>query len=168
MRMTRLLLIAASFLAATILVPKTAAAQQYATNTTCFVGLDGGGPSTISASCPAVLLNYSPFTVTCETTTATHTSAVGTTTFALSPDGVNFGADGGVQLPISVAASTTLGSTASLSPTNPYLYGQIQVNSTQDGGSSASFETCTVSVIQSQTIHLAKPKNKLAVGVPKN
>jgi hypothetical protein len=157
MRTSRLLLLIAASLAA----PLTARAQQVGTQTTCLIPLDAGATGTETATCPPVLLNYQPFTVVCETSTTSHTSTVGTTTFQLSNDGVNYAGDGGVALPFSVAASTTLGTAASMSPTNPWLYGQLQTIATQDGGTVAG-QTCVVSTINAQTIHL--PKRKLTVG----
>lgn len=140
-----------------LLISIPALAQQVAQNTTCLIGLDGGAAGTVTATCPSVLLNYEPFTVSCFVSTPAHSSSVGTTVLALSPDGTNFAGDGGVALPFNCAAASTCGVTASLSPTNPYLYGQIQTTALQDGGASAG-ETCIVSVVQTQTLHAPHSK----------
>lgn len=151
-KFTRLLLIA-SLLAIPLFAGRVALAQQYAQNTTVLIPLDAGvGTETFTGT--GILLNYQPTTVTCVVSTPAHSSSVGTIGLALSPDGVNFGADGGPILPFSCSAASTCGTTMALSPTNPYLYGEIVATATQDGGASAG-ATCIVSVVQTQTLHSA-------------
>lgn len=176
MKMTRLLLIAASLLVA----PMTARAQQYSSQFTCPIAMDGGTSSQTN-TCGPVLLNYQPFTADCQFNSM-YDAVQGTIKVQVSGDGVHFGSPnslvlisqpdggqpgGGIQTNLGGgSAFGPFGSTntatahaatdifdLAVDPTDPWLYLQFSSTALLDGGGSGDGITCYVSVIQTQTLH---------------
>jgi hypothetical protein len=174
MRPSRLLLIA-SLLAVPLLATTRARAQQVASVTTCTTLADAGTVGDAgTVACPPVFTNFQPVVAQCTLTTPAHesnseiiyfegcTQQGGVTTCAPI-------ADAGYSLiPLTGggAAAATTSISVTLTPIqNPWAYMQPVVVGTtgeiSDGGANASgFTTCNYSVVQSQTIHAAKPKLK--------
>lgn len=152
--MKKLLLLAALFVA------PSAFAQQSAIKTNCTFGLDGG-TTTATFTCPQIGLNYSPATFICEVATA-GSHLVGTTTVLVSNDGVNFAtvADAGLNIAYNQDVNATTSFALSISPTDPYLFAEVQTAITINDGGTAALSTlnCQQAVIQTQTLHAVRPK----------
>lgn len=176
--MNKLLFAAAVALA--LALPAPARAQQYAAQTTCAIPLDGG-TSSYTNTCAPVLLNYQPFTVTCQLG-PDFQSVQGTVTVQTSGDGVHYGVpttlvvvalpDGGSST-VPGLSSSAFGPTGNVAathtkvaavdvmdfaanPTDPYLYAQVSATTLADGGTSDAIN-CYFSVVQSQTLHSRGP-----------
>jgi hypothetical protein len=152
-----------------LLCPASAAlAQQVAQETTCTILADAGVAGDGGTfACPVIATNYQPTFATCQFSTPAHESMSGTIIVEGCATATNCGpiADAGFALPYTLggatAATYSLSSTTNDKNTWPYLQ-PVAIGTTgelSDGGAAAAgYANCTFGVIQSQTIHLARPK----------
>jgi hypothetical protein len=165
-----LLLIASLF--AVQLVSTRAQAQQYASQITCAIPLDGGTGSE-TTTCGPVLTNYQPFTANCQLG-PNYEAVNGTIKILTSGDGIHFGVpttlvvvgnpDGGQ--PGNIGSAFTIGNASgtatqvaatdifdvTVDPTDPFQYIEFSASTKADGGTSDAIN-CYVSVVQAQTLH---------------